>query len=134
MKKSRKHNPYKAGKPFFKTRKRPGVYIIYKNDVPVYVGYSGTDVYKTMYRHFQQWTDRRQVRITYVKNDERIKVRVIYCNTPQQATRLEYGLILKLQPKDNPRQYLPTDYQAPEVQREIQQAETIYTFTGADPF
>jgi len=134
MKKSRKHTPYKAGKPFFKTRKRPGVYIIYKNDVPAYVGYSSNDVYLRMYRHFQSWEDRRQIRVTYVKNDEQIKVRVIYCNTAQQAKRLEYGLILKLQPTDNPRKYSENDYQAPEVQREIQQAETIYTFTGADPF
>ena len=37
----------------FAARKRPGVYLIYKKGVLSYVGYSGTDVYKTMYRHFQ---------------------------------------------------------------------------------
>lgn len=134
MKKSRKHSAYKDAKPFFKTRKRPGVYIVYKDNVVVYVGYSSTDVYKTMYRHFQQWTDRQQIRITYQPNDQRIKVRVIYTNTAKQAARLEYGLILKLQPTDNPQQYLPAKYDTPEIQNVITEAEDIITFNGPDPF
>ena len=82
----------------------PGVYIIKKNGVIRYVGMSASNVYKTMLRHFQQWDDPKQVRVTYSKNDPGIKARVIYC-TPQQAARLERALIVKHQPQDNPNKY-----------------------------
>jgi hypothetical protein len=57
-----------------------------------------------MYRHFQSWNDKRQIRVTYY-NLKDIKVRVIYTNTPQQASKLEKALIIKLKPTDNPTQY-----------------------------
>lgn len=79
-----------------------GVYMIYKNGNLVYVGFSRFSVYKALYRHFQQWNDKRQIRVTY--NPTEVKVRVIYC-TPQQADKLEKALILKYKPKDNPQQY-----------------------------
>jgi len=100
----------------FSKRKSPGVYLIYKNSLLVYVGYSGSDVYKAMYRHFQKWTDVTQVRVTY--NPEQVKARVIYCNTAQQAAGLEKALIIKRKPKDNPNKY--TQYTTD------QQEETIY--------
>ena len=80
-------------------RNRPGVYLIYKNDVLRYIGNAGRDIYTTMYRHFQSWDDRRQFRAVYDR--ARCKVRVIYTNTAKQAQNLETALIVKHQPKDN---------------------------------
>jgi len=96
--------PYTNGKPTFKLRKRPGVYLIYKAGVLRYVGYSGSDLYKAMYRHFQQWNDKTQIRVNY-NYLEGITVRVILTNTKQQASRLEKALIIKEKPTDNPAQY-----------------------------
>lgn len=101
----RRNAPYSAnGKTnFLYTQNKAGVYIIYKNGVPVYVGMSGYNVYKTMYRHFQSWKDNSQVRVTYSKLNG-ITCRVILC-TKEQASRLEKALILKYKPKDNPNKY-----------------------------
>jgi len=80
---------------------KSGVYIIKQNNVVVYVGQSGYNLYKTMYRHFQSW-DSAQSRATYqAKGNKRknIKVRVIYC-TPTQAERLEIVLCKKYNPRD----------------------------------
>lgn len=89
----------------FAKRNKSGVYIIYKNNKPVYIGFSRTDVYKALYRHFQKWSDKTQVRVTYDPNNASYKVRVIYCNTSLNADRLEKALIIKLKPKDNPQKY-----------------------------
>jgi hypothetical protein len=107
MKKFRRQTPYnKDGTTNFRyTQGKPGCYVIYKGDKPVYVGMSGTNVYKTMYRHFQSWNDKTQVRITYKpKAVKPFSCRVILC-TPSQAARLEKMLILKYKPKDNPMKY-----------------------------
>jgi len=113
MIKTKKKPPYdKDGKTTFNTRNKAGVYLIYKKEKGlVYVGHSKSDVYTTLYRHFQSWEDKRQVRISY-SNDfyfntpkseygRKFSVRVIY-TTPAQAEKLERALILKYKPKDNP--------------------------------
>jgi len=100
MLKSALNSPYKNGKPFY-TAKKSGVYLIFKNNVLRYVGYSSYNVYKTLYRHFQSWNDPQQVRVIYNKNDDQIKVRVIYCNNTK-AKKLESALIIRYEPKDNP--------------------------------
>lgn len=108
MRKFRAEPPYnKDGKTNFRyTAKKSGVYVIYRNSDPVYVGMSKTDVYRTMYRHFQQWNDNTQIRVTYDLKRLRsnFTCRVIIC-TPAQAERLEKMLILKYKPKDNPMKY-----------------------------
>jgi hypothetical protein len=107
FKKTKLVKPYTNGKPTLKRLYRPGVYIIYKETgtdqkkVPVYVGYSASNVYKTLYRHFQSWEDTRQIRTTYSKFGP-YKVRVILCG-PKTAGNLERVLLSKLKPKDNPR-------------------------------
>jgi excinuclease UvrABC nuclease subunit len=98
--KSTINHPYRDNKIFY-TAQLPGVYVIYKNEKIVYVGYSSYNVYKTLYRHFQSWYDETQKRIVYSKNDPRIKVRVVYCS-PTKAKKLETALIFKHKPKDNP--------------------------------
>lgn len=85
------------------TINRSGVYVIKRDGVVCYVGHSKTNLYKTMYRHFQSWKDKTQVRVSYatVLNQHKFTVRIIYA-TPAQADRLEKYLILKLVPTDNP--------------------------------
>ena len=96
-------HPYnKKDKPAIKDSwKKSGVYIIKEKGKIVYVGQSGYNLYKTMYRHFQSW-DSKQSRATYnAKGSGRknIKVRVIYC-TPKQADRLETILCKRYDPRD----------------------------------
>jgi len=84
--------------------KRPGVYLIKVNGEIKYIGYSYTNVYKTILRHFQSWNDPTQVRITYPKSSN-VTARIVYTNTGKQAEKLERALILKLNPADNPNKY-----------------------------
>lgn len=104
MRRTRLRSPYTpTGRTAFPLRDLPGVYLIYQASSLVYVGYSGSDVYKALYRHFEEWNDRfstRGPRITYDR--DACKVRVIYCNRPEQAAELERALILTRRPADNP--------------------------------
>lgn len=88
---------------------KSGVYIIKsgKSNQVLYVGYSGSDLYKTLYRHFQSWDDRSQQRVSYSSNGNYL-VRVIQCSKAQ-AWRLEEILRDKLKPRDNPAP-LPPDW------------------------
>jgi hypothetical protein len=107
MKQSKAIPPYnKLGRANYPSRGKSGVYIIYENDKPVYVGYSQNDLYKTMYRHFQNWNHTGQEVVTYLSLMDKNKytVRVIYC-TPKQATSLEKQLIIKHQPRDCENKY-----------------------------
>jgi hypothetical protein len=105
MKKSSFKPPYKKnGRTTFgnSINGKSGAYLIKKNGKIVYIGYSASNLYKTIYRHFQSWTDPTQRRVTYqneLKNNS-FTVRVILC-TPKQAQRLEKYLILKYLPEDN---------------------------------
>ncbi|MBS1645710.1 MAG: GIY-YIG nuclease family protein [Bacteroidetes bacterium] len=103
--KQRRVIPYQAnGRQTIQINKAIGVYVIYKNDTPVYVGYSGSDVKKTMYRHFQEWNDLSQYRVVY-KNKKDITVRVVFCKDKKTAANLEKALILKYKPRDNDKKY-----------------------------
>lgn len=75
-----------------------GVYLI-KNSAGeiVYVGSSTSNLYKTLYRHFQSWKDAKQFRATYPKTGYEIRV---ITTTEKQAERLEKFLIGKLKPVD----------------------------------
>ncbi len=114
MKRTRLLKPYKedGSTTTFPARRKRGVYLIYRartiGDPQLrYVGHSGVDVYKALYRHFQLWNDRmvalgqRNERVTYTQRD-RYRVRVVYTRTKAQAEELEKALILKYQPRDNP--------------------------------
>lgn len=100
--------PYseKTGKPNFPQRGKSGVYIIKEDGKPVYIGFSATDLYKTMYRHFQEWNHTGQEVVSYSRYLKKHKytVRVIYC-TDKQAPALEKYLIKKIQPRDNANKY-----------------------------
>lgn len=106
--KLRARPPYNAaGKtnyPFI--RKKTGIYIIRENGKIVYIGYSGIDIYRTMYRHFQSWNHRGQVVITYVDklSSKKYTVQVTLCS-PAKAEKLERTLVIKHQPRDNENKY-----------------------------
>ncbi len=108
LKKFRRQKPYTPdGKTNFRyTSSKSGVYLIYKNDKIVYVGFSGADLYKTMYRHFQSWTDNTQRRVTYnaKRKNSPYTVRVVL-TSPVRASKLEKELIKKHKPKDNDQNY-----------------------------
>lgn len=90
----------------FNIRNVPGVYMIYKSDELVYVGYSGNNLYRTMYRHFQDWSKSKQYRAIY---NENVLIRVVYTKTAAQANNLETALIIKYKPKDNGNVYIDFD-------------------------
>lgn len=99
-----KHETIKVSKP------KPGVYYIYRDKEIKYIGYSGSDVLMTMYRHFRQWND-TQTRNVYKRSGSLVKV--IFCASKSEAAKLEQALILKLRPKDNERKII--SYSIPDL-------------------
>lgn len=92
----------KIAKPAFKRKeyKRPGVYIIRIDKKPVYVGSSLSNVYKTLYRHFQSWPDKKQRRVTYSKFTPGLTVEVKKLPV-DKVKKTERDLLLKYNPIDN---------------------------------
>jgi excinuclease UvrABC nuclease subunit len=102
MKKTKLFKPYtKEGRCTLQPKQgaRAGVYFIFKDNKPVYFVHSQSNLYKTMYRHFQSWPDDTQRRVTY-KNLSGITCRVIFCPA-SKSTLLEEACILKYKPRDN---------------------------------
>jgi len=132
MKKFRRTQIYKAKgvTNVTDTRKKSGVYLIYKGQQLVYIGMSQSNIYKALLRHFQSWNDPRQIRVTYPQTPL-YKVSIVY-TTPKQAPRLEKALIIRLKPKDNPNKYGNM-----ELTRELEAAHRTYLNTyssGEAPF
>lgn len=130
MKPSKLQHPYQAnGRTNFRyTEGRSGVYIIQRKGKTVYIGYSASNLYKTMYRHFQYWKHPKQTVISYYGQDLSLfKVRVILC-PPGKAAKLEKALIVKHKPKDNPNKLrgYTLDYREETIYNEYQFAP-VYT-------
>jgi excinuclease UvrABC nuclease subunit len=108
MKKFKFLPPYKGlGKTNLPaTKNRPGVYLIKENGKLVYIGMSGSNLYRTPYRHFEAWSHPYQEVTSYQSRlkTRKYTVRVVLC-TPAQAARLERALIIKHQPRDNDLKY-----------------------------
>jgi excinuclease UvrABC nuclease subunit len=113
------------------SKNQSGVYVIRKKESHkvVYVGFSKNQLYKTVYRHFQTWTDisrTTQTRFTYPKKG--YQVRIIF-TTPARAQQMEKYLIQLFKPKDNELKYpdlFMTKEAIQKIEQEIIQAETIY--------
>ncbi len=112
MRKSRFFDSHTNGKPTLNHAKyanKCGVYFIKSKatGVIVYVGSSATQLYKTIYRHFQEWNDRSRGkgfdRTTYGKNSYQISV--LLTANADQALRIEKYFIGKLKPAGNPIKY-----------------------------
>jgi hypothetical protein len=80
---------------------KAGVYLIYEDGKLVYIGHSKTQLEKTVLRHFYPYNDTNRQQRVYYPDRENIKVRIVL-TTPDRAEKLEKGLIIKHQPKDNP--------------------------------
>jgi hypothetical protein len=108
MFKLRQRPPYTgAGKTTLpETQNKSGIYIIRENGKIVYVGYSGNNLYRTMYRHFQAWNHSQQEVVTYHRKMKRDKytIAVTLC-APKLAEKLEKSLVIKHQPRDNANKY-----------------------------
>lgn len=117
MKKTLFFTPYiehngKRGKAALK-KTGSGVYIIKEGANVVYIGFSASDVKKTLYRHFQKWIDKRHPetkrvqrieRVTYMNKNfknENYRVKVVFCKNGKEAADLEHALIKKIKPRDN---------------------------------
>lgn len=98
MKGTNYFKPYNDKKTTLKELSVSGVYFIKKGAKLVYIGYSETQLKKTIYRHLQSWKDRTQKRATYDRNE--VTIKVIFC-TPAKAKLLELYFIEKLRPEDN---------------------------------
>jgi len=123
--------PYKKdGKTNFpQTVNRTGIYVIKENGKIVYVGFSGYNLYKTMYRHFQSWHHKTQDVVSYksLMSRNEYTVRVVYCTT-KQAAALEKALIKKHRPRDNEMKYKINELPI-EEQRYIETVEDVYQET-----
>jgi len=99
-----KNNKLKPNFRILNAKFNTGVYLIKetKTNKVIYVGYSGSNLHKTMYRHFQKWNDKTQQRTVLNKNG--YKVRVIFA-PPARAAKLEKYLIGLYKPKYNTMQY-----------------------------
>ena len=135
MEKTRFFRPYRKNGRQTLQKTGPGVYIIRLEGKTAYVGMSAKDVKKTMYRHFQQWTDIRpermkvysaHERVTFAGMDmEKFLCRVIFCKA-EKAAKLETALILKHTPEYNrlKLEYL-TKAQREKIQEEYKAAEFV---------
>lgn len=135
MKKYKFLPPYqKPGKTSYpETIKKSGVYLIKENGILVYVGMSGNNLYRTMYRHFEAWYHKQQEVVSYQSRLSRHKytVRVILC-TPAQAARLERYLVLKHNPRDNDLKY--KGYQLNAWDNQVYETYTKTPVTDEVPF
>lgn len=135
IRKSRFFDSHTKGKPTLSHSKyanATGVYFIRSKRTGIidYVGSSAGSLYKTIYRHFQQWTDRQRNgkqfdRTTYAVNNWEICI--ILTQTGQQAFRIEKYFIKKLQPKGNPVKYEQLQLSLSETSQ-IEQAVQNSTF------
>lgn len=121
----------------FALRNVGGVYLIFKKDVLIYCGFSRNNLYRTLYRHFQEWGTSTQTRVVY-KNLKDITVRVIYCRNGEQAEKLEKAIIIKHQPKDNPEKYkrYTTDKKEEEIYNLVtnEKEKDLIVYDGEPPF
>lgn len=137
MKKYKFLPPYQTKNPgrttYPETVNRSGVYLIKEDNRLVYVGFSGKNLYRTLYRHFEAWNHKGQQVISYKTrlNRHKYTVRVILC-TPQQAARLERALVIKHQPRDNENKY--KTYLFDKWDEKIYQTYTETEVTDEPPF
>jgi len=86
--------------------KKKGIYRIFENGNLIYIGYSGTNLYKTISRHFHIWKDsKQQARISYSnligKRRYDIEVELMPQATTNQIELRECQLVDFHQPRDN---------------------------------
>lgn len=130
----------KNGKTNFSSfRGKPGVYLIAENGKIVYVGYSKSDVYMAMMRHFYSWEDQRVdgrvfERVSYVNKLKRNRYTArIVTTTPKRAEILEALLIKKHSPRDKeaPRDNTETEFKTIEKNKPLSK-QVLRQYTEAE--
>lgn len=108
------------------TKAKRGLYFIKSRRTGkiVYVGYSNSSLYKTLYRHFQSWKD-RQYRATFRKSDYVVK---IILSKSSLISDLEKFYIDKYKPTKNAQLY--KEYDLPKVQG----VPNVENHTALEPF
>jgi hypothetical protein len=97
--------PGKSGLTHLKGK--TGTYIIFEEGrggfrEPVYVGWSDSDLYNTIRRHFYKWDDDRGVSYSGKLKSRKYRYYVkVYLTNKKDAYPLEANLIYELQPRDN---------------------------------
>lgn len=88
-----------------------GVYLIRSSRTKevLYIGFSYANLVKTLYRHFQSWTETNHTHATYPPNGL-YQVRFLIGMDGEQARELERQLIMKHSPRDNGHKYIPKGY------------------------
>lgn len=83
-----------------------GVYVIKRKGTNkiLYVGYSLTQLRKTVYRHFQQWEEPDHEHAVYKPANDYL-VKVFYGIPPHEIHRVEADLIRRYLPRDNHMRY-----------------------------
>ena len=130
------YNDKGKDKTTFNARNIGGVYLIFKKDRLVYCGYSKNNLYRTLYRHFQEWTSPQSRTVYY--NFKDVTVTVIYCKIGSQAAALEKAIIIKHKPKDNVHKYdlYTNDQKENDIYNLVTglKVKPIITNEGDDPF
>ena len=91
--------------PSIVKKPKHGVYIIKRSGGkrPLYIGYSASNLYKTLYRHFQYWVEPKHQHATY-KGKHGYRVRVLI--PPASLVKdLEHLLVQHFNPRDNHLRY-----------------------------
>jgi hypothetical protein len=97
--------PYQKGKTTLPNKyyKAAGAYVIKNRQTGQikYVGHSGYNLKKTLYRHFQEHNDGQ---LRHIYNPRTHKV-VIFRTSPSQSAEAEKRLMIKYKPIDNAKTY-----------------------------
>lgn len=133
-------DPYERGRTNWQNfidGESKGVYIIRdkRTGVISYVGQSTSNLYKTLYRHFQSWIDPRQYRTTYKKHGHEVAIFIV--KNAREVLELERYLILKYLPRDNEIKYKAYQEQERDhlhTDEEPRTEEYIPTAYTVDPF
>jgi len=102
-----------------------GVYLIrrIKTGRIHYVGHSKSSIYKTLYRHFQDWSESDQYRATYPKKGYEI---ALIPTRKDRVKKLEKFLTVKIRPKDAEvkyQSYKPQQETKKNIKRDLKGAE-----------
>lgn len=86
------------------TKSQCGVYIIRSKRTKeiLYVGHSSKQLYKTLYRHFQDWESSTQYRATYYQHSA-YEIMIILTGSCDTAYMTEQYYIHKVKPRDGVR-------------------------------
>jgi len=111
-----------------------GVYLIRsrKTKKIKYIGHSKSDIYKTMYRHFQDWDDPTQYRATYSPGYYEVG---LIPTKKERVEKLERYLVSKMRPEDQKvyyEDYNPQERTKDKIRTDLEGADAKDILPGGD--